>query len=177
MAKIYRRYTRELLGDAVAKSTSVAGVLRHLGLIEAGGTHAHISRTIKRFGLDTSHFVRYQNGSAHDPRRLTAAEILVSRPIGSPRTKPPFLRRALMEIGRDYSCESCGNTGEWQGAALRLHVDHIDGSFYNNLAGNLRFLCPNCHSQTPNFAGLGRGKFAGIRPPGSAVAADTPALD
>ncbi len=177
MGKIYRKYTRELLADAVAKSTSVAGVLRYLGLIQAGGTHAHISRTIKRMGLDTSHFVRYQNGSAHDPRRLTAAEILLNRPPGSPRTKPPILRRALSEIGRPYSCAICGNTGGWQGAALRLHVDHIDGNFHNNLAQNLRYLCPNCHSQTPTFAGLGKGRLAGIRPLEIGVTADTPALD
>ena len=32
-----------------------------------------------------------------------------------------------------------------------MHIDHIDGDFANNEKENLRFLCPNCHSQTETF--------------------------
>ena len=31
---------------------------------------------------------------------------------------------------------------------LVLQIDHIDNDPLNNKQGNLRFLCPNCHSQT-----------------------------
>ncbi len=65
-----RRYTEELLTEAVQRSTSVAGVLRHLGLRPTGGAHAHISRTIEAFGIDTSHF-RLYNALSHASRRLT----------------------------------------------------------------------------------------------------------
>ncbi|MFI5427715.1 hypothetical protein ACHMWU_14140 [Aeromicrobium sp. UC242_57] len=44
------KYTRELLEPIVAEATSVADVLRRLGLRANGGTHSHISRTIKRYG-------------------------------------------------------------------------------------------------------------------------------
>lgn len=37
------------------------------------------------------------------------------------------------------------------GKALVLHVDHVDGDAWNNEAENLRFLCPNCHSQTATY--------------------------
>lgn len=158
MGRIWRKYTEEILRDAVAQSTSVAGVLRYLGLNQAGGTHAHISRMIKKFGIDTAHFVRHQNGSTG--RRLHAPDILVRIPYGSRRTNPPLLRRALGEIGRAYQCAICGNQGEWCGRPLRLEVDHIDGDYHNNLAENLRYLCPNCHTQTDNFSGRSRGKYA-----------------
>jgi hypothetical protein len=165
MGRIFRKYTRELLEEAVANATSVAGVLRHLGLNQTGGTHAHISRTIKAMGLDTSHFIRHQNGGPH--RRRLAGDILVVLPPGSRRMKPPFLRRALHDIGRSYACEGCGNAGYWRGAPLRLDVDHKDGDYHNNLANNLRYLCPNCHSQTANFAGRSRGTYAATdTPPG-----------
>jgi hypothetical protein len=158
----YRKYTEEILRDAVASATSVAGVLRHLGLNQAGGTHTHLSRMIKQFELDTSHFVRHQNGSAR--RRLGATQILVVVPRGSKRTKPPLLRRALAEIGRPCRCDGCANEGTWRGEPLRLEVDHIDGDFHNNLADNLRYLCPNCHARTDNFSGRSRGKYAHVLP-------------
>jgi hypothetical protein len=158
----YRKYTRELLDEAVAASTSVNGVLRHLGLNQAGGTHAHISRTIKAFELDTSHFVRFQNG-AHRVR-LTADQILVRIPRGSRRAKPHLLRRALDEIGRPHTCAGCGQGDQWQGRPLRLEIDHVDEDFHNNLAENLRYLCPNCHSQTANFAGRSKNKYAHVLP-------------
>jgi hypothetical protein len=156
----HRKYTPQMLSEAVATSASIADVLRCLGLAQAGGTHAHISRTIKRLGIDTSHFRPHRkNGAAR--RRLTPDLILVRRVPGSGRTKPPLLRRAMCEVGIPYRCAMCGVTDMWQGRPLRLHVDHIDGDYHNNLVENLRFLCPNCHSQTPNFAGLSRGKYTG----------------
>lgn len=165
--RTHRKYTPELLAPLVAQSTSVAGVLRLLGLRQNGGAHAHISRTIKRFDLDTSHFTLY-NPTSHDGRRKAASEILVRRSASSPREKPPLLKRALIESGVPYRCALCGNDGTWQGLPLTLEIDHIDGDFLNNEADNLRFLCPNCHRQTPNFAGRSRGKFAGDAGAGAA---------
>ena len=97
MAAARRIYTEEVLRDAVRQATSVAGVLRHLGFNEAGGTHAHLSRTIKAMGIDTGHFVRNQGSGAH--RRRSAEDLLVRILPGSRRTKPPLLKRALLETG------------------------------------------------------------------------------
>ena len=36
---------------------------------------------------------------------------------------------------------------------LTLQLDHINGINNDNRKENLRFLCPNCHSQTNTFAG------------------------
>ena len=157
MGRLYRKYTEELLREAVRESTSVAGVLRHLGLRQAGGTHTHISRAIRTFGIDTSHFVRHQGGG--QARRRGADELLVRIPWGSRRTKPHQLMRALQERGRPHECALCSNLGTWQGKPLCLQIDHVDGDFHNNLESNLRMLCPNCHSQTSNFSGRCRGRF------------------
>lgn len=157
-----RKYTKDVLKPIVAESVSMAEVIRRLGLRQAGGTHTHISRTIRRLGIDTSHF--RPHAKPRSPMRRTPAEILILQPDTYRREKPRLLTRALVESGIPYVCSSCGNDGPWQGQQLTLEVDHIDGNFLNNVATNLRFLCPNCHRLTPNFAGRSRGKFSGDPP-------------
>jgi hypothetical protein len=50
------RYTRELLTALAAESCSVNDMMRRLGVPMAGGTHTYLSRRIKHYGIDTSHF-------------------------------------------------------------------------------------------------------------------------
>src|SRR3954449_8210953 len=100
----YRKYTYERLAAAAETSSSVAGVVRTLGISATGGSHAHISRMLKKLEIDTSHFTR--RNPDRDPRRArrSAAEILVVSPPGSRRQKPHLLRRALAEAQVLYRC-------------------------------------------------------------------------
>ena len=147
------RYTRELLAEAVAASLSVADVLRYLDLRQSGGGHAHIGRRIKYFGIDTSHFLGPNHPRVPPSNRRHAAEILVMRSADARREAPRRLRRALIESGHQYRCAACGVGDKWNSRALTLHVDHINGRFWDCRPHNLRFLCPNCHSQTDTYAG------------------------
>lgn len=61
-------------------------------------------------------------------------------------------KKLLQEKVFDYKCVECG-ISEYNGKPIVLHLDHIDGDSSNHIKSNLRFLCPNCHSQTDTWCG------------------------
>jgi hypothetical protein len=48
------KYTAELLAEAAKNSTSIAGVLRYLGVKWSGGSHHHISKRLRILGVECS---------------------------------------------------------------------------------------------------------------------------
>ena len=66
------------------------------------------------------------------------------------------LKRRLIGAGvKQDRCETCGIT-EWRDQPLSLCLHHVNGMGQDNRLENLQLLCPNCHSQTENFAGRNR---------------------
>lgn len=105
----------------------------------------------KRFGCSRSAWheaVRTGRLNARSSR-IPLEELLVS---GRPTNRGHLKTRLLKEGLKEERCEECG-LSEWRGRPLRITLHHVNGDGYDNRLENLEFLCPNCHSQTGNFAG------------------------
>jgi hypothetical protein len=149
------KWTREILVEAVAASTTMREVLGRLGLDVVGGHHTHISRKVQALGIDVSHFRTRSTSHARTPR--TPEELLVVLEPGQGRVPGDRLRRAMTALGAEERCAGCG-IATWRGRPVRLEVDHVDGDWRNNRRANLRFLCPNCHSTTDSYRGRAKGR-------------------
>lgn len=58
-------------------------------------------------------------------------------------------RRELRKSGLlDYKCQICDLGPVWMDRPMILELDHINGDDHDNRINNLRYLCPNCHTQT-----------------------------
>lgn len=64
-------------------------------------------------------------------------------------------RRIIQDNILEYECSKCG-IDKWDDKDISLQLDHINGINDDNRLENLRFLCPNCHSQTDSFCGKGK---------------------
>ncbi len=137
-----------MLADAVSNSASVQDVARILiGKSVGGNQHQHFKRMILKYGINTSHFLgRAHNRGKISNKRKSPGEVFT---VGV-RQKSHLLRRALIESGIQYKCFIC-LIDKWLGESISLEIDHISGDSTDNRLENLRFLCPNCHSQTHTF--------------------------
>lgn len=105
----------------------------------------------------------YAPNQSHKGRKVPTkgkTPILLSEILaGLHPTFPTYnLKKRLYSEGlKENRCEEC-NCNEWNNKPLECHLDHIDGDSSNHKWENLKILCPNCHSQTPTYAGKNKKK-------------------
>lgn len=148
ISKVYQ-VSDEEFRQIIAENCSYSDCLRALGLGTKGGSSTDVlKRRINELNCSTEHFNRGQSNNVH--ATYTLDEILVKN---SNYTNIASLKKRLLKEKRlEYKCSCCG-ISEWQGKPLSLQLDHINGINNDHRIENLRFLCPNCHSQTNTFAG------------------------
>ncbi len=152
-----KKYTKEVLEPIVKSSKTISEILEKLGVSKInGGNNAYMSKVLKRLDISTEHFLGSAWNKSRGRNRIGGnkykepEQILILREEGSHREHAHYLRRAMKEKGIDEKCTIC-NMDKWNGENIRLEVDHINGNAMDNRLENLRFICPNCHSQTKNF--------------------------
>jgi hypothetical protein len=147
-------YTLDDIRTAVEKSICMVDVLRHLNLTTHGTNAETLKRLIKDNGIDISHF-DVIGSMARNKHRWGIGDVFKQN---SPITRQSLRKNILKYKVMEYKCVLCGNEGTHNGKTLSLTVDHINGTSDDNRIENLRWLCPNCHSQTDNYCGKNKRK-------------------
>lgn len=151
----YLKETYPNLPDLVKSSFAWVEVLEKLQLTNHGSNYEMIQRLTRELKISTAHFDQ-KKSRFNRPRCKTLEEILQVLAPGTRVTglKLLVLKHKLLE----YRCAWCGNEGIHRGESLTLQLDHINGICNDNRIENLRFLCPNCHTQTPTHSSKGKEK-------------------
>lgn len=141
--------TDEQFRSLIKESTTISEVLFKLGYTVKGNSWAYSLVRRRMTDLNISHEEFKGKSALHipvekevDPSKLFTENSKHNRSV---------LRRYIIKNNLiPYRCAICGAI-EWQGKTLSLELDHINGVNNDNRLENLRFLCPNCHSQTTTY--------------------------
>jgi len=147
--KIYE-ITDEQFVELVKNSTNISEVLFKLGYTVKGNSwgFSQIRRRMDDLNIPMSAFKGKSAIADKRKERKLTAEMLLKENCNHNRN---CLRRFIISNNLlPYECSICG-TKEWNGKTLSLELDHINGINNDNRLENLRFLCPNCHSQTTTY--------------------------
>lgn len=155
------KYSKQILEEAVSKSRSLSELVRILTKSDKahGSMIAHIKNKLIYHKINYSHFdgrskafFLKKNGPFENSKEDVLKHYFTSSPTKF--TCGTNLKKWLFKFGiLENKCFVCGINPKWNNMYLSLQLDHVDGNNRNNDLSNLRILCPNCHSQTKNYAG------------------------
>lgn len=152
MKKSRKSWTDTDLEKAVSENYSIAGVIKSLNLIPAGGNYKVIKNRIAELNLDISHFTGkgWNKGLKMIPKLpIPLNDILVEN---NNYQSSKLAKRLIKEGVKELKCECCG-LEYWLGKPIKLELHHKNGISNDNRLNNLQLLCPNCHSFTDNYRG------------------------
>jgi Zn finger protein HypA/HybF involved in hydrogenase expression len=141
------------LKNVVSDSTSLTQVINHFSYSKSGAAFGLLKNILNKYQVDYSHFTKqntkiYFNSNSKPIEYYLKSNFVVDRKY--------LKKRIINEKLLDYKCQICCLDPIWNEKTLSLHLDHINGQNDDNRLENLRFLCPNCHSQTETYSGKSR---------------------
>jgi len=134
--------SKKELEEAICGATSMSQVLRNLKLNKSSGTMNTIRKQLQYYNIKTEFIKRARN-----TQKYTFNEIFCD---DSTYDRTTLRNKLIKENIIEYKCKECGII-DWNNNPLSLQLDHINGKRKDNRLENLRFLCPNCHSQTSTW--------------------------
>lgn len=139
-------FNEEEVRIAVKNSNSLRQTLCKLGITVGGNNSKLLREFIAKSEIEICHFKFINTRKVGE--KLPDDEYFTKNTI---RNGSHTKKRLILDHNFIEECDECGLGTEWNGKPISLQVDHIDGDHHNNEVINLRFLCPNCHSQCETF--------------------------
>ncbi len=154
--KIYKLTDKEF-EDLVKSSLNTSEVLFKLGYSTVGNSwgYSQIKQRMSELNLSGKDFrkksaiIELNSENKVNPNELYCEN--------SKHPRSVLRKNIITDKLIPYKCAVCGIV-EWQGKKLSLELDHINGVNNDNRLENLRFLCPNCHSQTITYGSKNKNK-------------------
>lgn len=159
------KYSKENLEIIIKNNDNIKDCLIQLSRGTTGDNYNFLNRYIKKYKLDTSHFLSKQElqkralkkrgGSFRNeiPPEKTFINSDVYR--GGADLRKKLLKYSLKE----YKCVLCGQDENWITGKITLILDHINGNNTDNRLSNLRFVCPNCDTTLSTYKGKNKKSF------------------
>lgn len=140
---------KNILQEIINSSFSIVDVLKKLNLNPYNGNHRTINKRIIVDNLDLSKLEenKLKNKKPKLDRKISDDKVFSENSEHQSIVRSRIIKNSLIK----YECSICKCDGTWNNKQLTLQLDHINGINNDNRLENLRFLCPNCHSQTPTF--------------------------
>jgi hypothetical protein len=159
--RILKDFTDKQIQELVNKVYSSAEMCRKLNICDNGGNSTRLRLFLERKQIDCSHWTgqSWSKGKTSlDDDRLRKAKDNSLIFTENSNASSHYVRSLLIKHNlKEYKCE-CGITNEWNGKSISLQMDHINGNRKDHRLENLRWLCPNCHSQTDTFCSRNNNK-------------------
>ena len=131
----------------IKKETFIEVCKNEMSMAKAASVLGLHFNTFKTYALKYDCYIPNQSGKGlkkNIKKRIQNIEDYATRAA----VRKVILKENLIE----YKCGIC-KIDSWNDQKLSLHLDHINGKNGDHRLENLRWLCPNCHSQTSTYVG------------------------
>jgi|2_EtaG_2_1085320.scaffolds.fasta_scaffold00571_27 hypothetical protein len=138
------KYNKKTLAELVKKSSSMKDLLRSLNLSSSGDAYKYMKKRLNLLDINYSHWKINIIGFGE---RIPNKKLFI---LNSKTDSSVVRNRILKESIITYQCSVC-QIKNWNNKDISFQLDHINGDSRDHRLKNLRFLCPNCHSQTKTW--------------------------
>lgn len=141
------KYSVDELKVAIDKSMCFSDVCRLLNITTCTFNITRLKKLCVDNDISINHFDLKKSFRRNKVNLTTRDVFIIDSKISRSHLRNFCIRNGLYT----GNCEECGIGELWNNKYLLIELDHINGINDDNRVENLRWLCPNCHSQTPTY--------------------------